>query len=705
MADYNVTVGVDVDESKLKELDARLQAFQKQTIGVDVSLNDAKKEFNEIKKIASSAGVDIPVNLQSINTRQMNNLRSETSKIAKTMVEAYSKGFDAKTLFGTGNLQSSVMERQLAQAEKVKDTYSKYLQRFNIDATKVDWSAGIDSGVQQATKLLQDYGKQVGVVFDSITNDAMRFHEKFDANTEMFTTYTAAGKESFDGLRGSVEKFSSSGSEALDKFSSKLQGTESATLFDALNKAISETGIKLDSAGNDWGNIIKNISYTTNAAGEVTSARLHGVVDNLKINVNMLRDAETGLLKATSSTQTLDVETEADKQAAKLKELQEAYKTMLNLKKELADSRNEDSSHEIQQRITAQQQLINSIRAQITDQEQLKSVTQEYSDTLQKQIDTTAFKQREEEVKNLTNAMKEMEQMQSKIATLTGKEDFNTNQIDEYKNRIQELIQEFPQLANAYDAATNTLKLDNIANPFEKGTVAAKKFEEAVKQVQTASNMVAAKQKDTQFKQQYNKATEALKKFIAARKELATAESSGKASDKYIEALNRQLKEAQQELVKAREELRSFNNEAGNIKFDNTIRSSMSELNTDLSKIRNSTKETTTSVNEMGSGFSTAFSGMAQFAAILGIFDGVQQAISGAKEEIIELNTAMTELQIVTETSASTMQTTMAGYADMAKELGVTLQTVAEGAGEWLNVLVTINPLNCWKILKISILY
>ena len=160
-----------------------------------------------------------------------------------------------------------------------------------------------------------------------------------------------------------------------------------------------------------------------------------------------------------------------------------------------------------------------------------------------------------------------------------------------------------------------------------------------------------------------------------------------------LENMRQDCERLKTEADQAEQSLKELGNAARSVNFDKFKNDALKTMDADIDKIRNNT-------HEMSSGFESAFGSIGQFAAMTGIFDGIQAAISNVREEIVELNTAMTELQIVTETSDASIENTMAGYADMAKDLGVTLQTVAEGAGEWLNVLVTINPFNCWELLR-----
>ena len=66
-----------------------------------------------------------------------------------------------------------------------------------------------------------------------------------------------------------------------------------------------------------------------------------------------------------------------------------------------------------------------------------------------------------------------------------------------------------------------------------------------------------------------------------------------------------------------------------------------------------------------------------------------------------QLDSALTNLRIVTGENNKGAQELMLTYNKLGKELGATTQQIAESANEWLNIVwVTINPSNCWNVLR-----
>lgn len=296
------------------------------------------------------------------------------------------------------------------------------------------------------------------------------------------------------------------------------------------------------------------------------------------------------------------------------------------------------------------------------------------------QTDAVRYNQDKEALNQYVTALKEAKQAQSLIASKEGKSDFNTEQIEQARTTIQNFIPILEQLGVTYDEVTNSFQTSYMdAQSLNSLLQSSKNIDQLIqklKEFQQQTERTQVSQADTRMNNAYTKATEALNKYIAKRKELAQAEKSGM-NNTGLENMRQDCERLKTEADQAEQSLKELGNAARSVKFDNFKDNALRDMNSDIDKIR-------TSTNEMSSGFDSAFRSIGQFAAMAGIFDGIEAAISNVREEIIELNTAMTELQIVTETSDASIEKTMAGYANMAKDLGVTLQTVAEGAGEWL---------------------
>ena len=63
--------------------------------------------------------------------------------------------------------------------------------------------------------------------------------------------------------------------------------------------------------------------------------------------------------------------------------------------------------------------------------------------------------------------------------------------------------------------------------------------------------------------------------------------------------------------------------------------------------------------------------------------DNLQNVIQDVIQQTIQLNDAMTQIRLVTQGTQQETQELMSGYAQIAKDLGTTLDVVAESAVEW----------------------
>lgn len=75
---------------------------------------------------------------------------------------------------------------------------------------------------------------------------------------------------------------------------------------------------------------------------------------------------------------------------------------------------------------------------------------------------------------------------------------------------------------------------------------------------------------------------------------------------------------------------------------------------------------------------------VANYVALYQILNAIQQAVRNAYETILQLDTAFTDIQMVTGYSESQIGDLSQEYNELAKQMGATTQEVAEGATEWL---------------------
>lgn len=103
------------------------------------------------------------------------------------------------------------------------------------------------------------------------------------------------------------------------------------------------------------------------------------------------------------------------------------------------------------------------------------------------------------------------------------------------------------------------------------------------------------------------------------------------------------------------------------------------------------TKETQRTANEMknassgAKSFSEYLKNVGNYVLLYNALNAIQSAVRNAYEVIVELDTAFTDIQMVTGYSESQIGDLSVEYNELAKQMGATTQEVAEGATEWFN--------------------
>ena len=871
MADIDISVALKSDTSALDEIEQRIKALHKGTIDLNfnhvTALNEAKSIANKIKEM-----FNIPLNLDFKSNKDIKRYASEISTLFKHLQTAISTGMNLDNIdISSGNLTS--INRQLSNAFKtqsadlisnlqkqyadmnipmpsintdkleksvtdayknihklqeksksmIQDGVMENLEKSygNTDAFKklkqgmdtIDWT-DFSTGFERAQQLLTDFGKEAGVQFTSLRQDAIEFVGAMDNVSDSINSFsinkndTANPFEHMEDSAKRVEKAFDVVRNGADALKQSLQGEDYNKVLDFITESLKKAGVELDKLDGDVSSFLQNVQTRFDKTGKLVSASVSGTVNDITMAWNMGTNEQGGLAFGTASI-TDHTQTNA------VQKLASNYKELLSLKKQLAQLDSKGYANEaadVKNTISALERENTTLKSLINNKQKVQKLTDDYTASLSRQsarqADIAQAAAESETVEKYTSAMKEALQVQSEINNIRTRGDTTTQQYADLQQRMQSLVTTLKDLGISYDMVTNKFSSSGvdkaIANitetekAYQKLTQEQEKFQQksddaaqsrqterdqatleryvaTLKQVREAQSLIASKEgknefnteqiehaqstiqnfiptleklgitydevtnsfnvdmsnmsfvnelvrtpeiidkvinKLKEFKQQtettqasqadtrmnnvYKQATEALNKYIAKRKELAQAEKSGM-SGSGLENMRQDCERLKTEADQAEQSLKELGNAARSVNFDKFKNDALKTMDADIDKIRNNT-------HEMSSGFESAFGSIGQFAAMTGIFDGIEAAISNVREEVVELNTAMTELQIVTETSDASIEKTMAGYADMAKDLGVTLQTVAEGAGEWLNVLVTINPFNCWELLKIIIL-
>lgn len=683
--------------STLEEKYGKTDAFKKLQQGMDaIDWSDFSSGFERVKQLLTAFGQEAGVQFTELNAD------------AIQFVDTMDNVTNAVNSFAVDKVsENNPFDRMTESAKKTE-------QAFNVVTSGADALKQSLSG--------ENYGKMLDFITDSLKKAGIEL-DSLDGNVDAFlqnvqTRFDKTGQLVSASISGTVNDITMAWNMGTNEQGGLAFGTASITDRTQANAvqtlasnykellSLKKQLAQLESKG--YVNEAADVKNTISAL-ESENESLKQLINNKK-QVQQLTDDYTASLSRQTAHQT-DV-TQAAEDAEAVKKYQSAMKEALQLQSEISKLQvsgetNTEHYADLQNRMERLKDTLGDLGIEynkfdntfshantknlaagvVNLEESYNKLTESVSEFQRQsnsiaanQTDAVRYNQDKEALNQYVTALKEAKQAQSLIASKEGKSDFNTEQIEQARATIQNLIPTLEQLGVTYDEVTNSFQTSYMdAQSLNSLLQSSKNIDQLIqklKEFQQQTERTQTAQADTRMNNAYNKAVEALNKVIAKRKELAQAQKSGM-NDVGLENMRQDLQRLETEADQAKQALKDLNNEARNASFDNFKADALRDMNSEIDKINNSTVE-------LGKGFESAFSTISQFAAMTGIFDGIQSAISGAKDEIIELNTAMTELQIVTETSDSAIQQTMAGYADMAKELGVTLQTVAEGAGEWL---------------------
>lgn len=275
------------------------------------------------------------------------------------------------------------------------------------------------------------------------------------------------------------------------------------------------------------------------------------------------------------------------------------------------------------------------------------------------------------EAENLINTYKKLKIEKD---TLSSKPD---SQYSEYlklvKDRLQETTDKLKQYGITADESNGLLSqsLEEVNKDYLN-------LNETIKTANKSMEDSAAKQKDVAYEDSVKSYIKDLNRLYEAQKRLQKLEFAGAKSEDLIEA--------RQEVEKLTRKTSSYSEEVKN----NSRALQVAEDNT--RKLSQQQRELENNVNRVGTSFGNFTKRLKEsakntitYGILYKSFSTLEQGISSSIQKIRELDTAMTQVQMVTGQTDSQVRSLMNTYADMGKQLGATALQVAEGSVEWLN--------------------
>ena len=417
-------------------------------------------------------------------------------------------------------------------------------------------------------------------------------------------------------------------------------------------------------------------------------------------NQELLAQAEKEYQQSLRSVERDDsAKREADEVANTQKQLQklkEAYREIETFTKQYYEAQNQGNktlANTINEQIQDRKKLAQSYESELQNVEELTAAQKKYKETMDRINAAEQDRQIKEKdnatVKNIDETLRKLSTYQQKIDQLQKSGDFNAAGIEHYQQQIEKLTNSLQELGVTYDATTNRFSV-SIGNLVGKDIVqtqqAAQKLVKTLNEFQTKDAGVGASQLTYIDNQKIKEAENLLEQLQKKKLELAKTDMTNSSDTAAISKLNQEITELDNKLASAERAILSNGQAVSeSAQYMNKLENAAQQAGEAMDKMQSSATRAGDSTKQLSSGFDSMISNCTRMAASFMIFDKLEDALYRSVDAVQELDKQMTELQMVTEQSDASVTKMMGSYADMAKDLGTTLQDVSSGSVEWLN--------------------
>lgn len=338
----------------------------------------------------------------------------------------------------------------------------------------------------------------------------------------------------------------------------------------------------------------------------------------------------------------------------------------------------EASLNSIEEEIKKTESSLSSFGVNVTDDRTIQRLSDKLDNAKTEQgaiEQKKAFDDLEVALSNLTVAETKLEKAQayhSSSETITA--------LQEQVNLWKQQVTEITNAANA----TDELK-KKAASGLQESSTTAK-----------AAGSVASEKQGIKDLEEYSRV---LKQITKRKIELADAEKSVESStQKSNQAVESYVNELKQEILMLTTKLDLL--EKGMTGTDAlteaTENRALAEqrVKTAIAESNTKGKEQLTLVDKLKSSFKDYFNNFMSYGLVNNAINAMTTAIRQSIDTVIELNAAMTDVQMVTGETASQTAELAREYSEMAQSLGATTTQIANGASEWLRQGKSIEETN-----------
>lgn len=328
----------------------------------------------------------------------------------------------------------------------------------------------------------------------------------------------------------------------------------------------------------------------------------------------------------------------------------------------------EASLNSIEEEIKKTESSLSSFGVNVTDDRTIQRLSDKLDNAKTEQgaiEQKKAFDDLEVALSNLTVAETKLEKAQayhSSSETITA--------LQEQVNLWKQQVTEITNAANA----TDELK-KKAASGLQESSTTAK-----------AAGSVASEKQGIKDLEEYSRV---LKQITKRKIELADAEKSVESStQKSNQAVESYVNELKQEILMLTTKLdlleKGMTGTDALTEATNNRALAEQRVKTAIAESNTKGQEQLTLVDKLKSSFKGYFNNFMSYGLVNNAMNAMTTAIRQSINAVIELNTAMTDVQMVTGESAEQTAELAHQYSQMAKELGATTTEIANGATEWL---------------------
>lgn len=694
--------------------------------GKDKGLSPLINQVNELKEAMSGLKLNLNLDLGNIGSKST----EQVSKAQRRQLEAYRSLFDK--MKGTGKYTKEMMK--FIEPEGLSDAELSGIYKQMIENAKKHYSSQrkssgktIKSNVYKDI-LGDDYEKELKLSRDAIRR-AEKSADKSNVISEIFggtgTDLTGVISQ-LETIANKLDTIASSAKTMGDAFSSGLNVSASFEEITKLTERVKEleaelqkvksvggAGIETDLSSevilpsdSDFNGILKNLNRTKSELKEIVeiTKQVNYDKDGHRRESYTLKDkyGSTEIYGKSSKTDDGNIikknikdsslkEAQVAQKAAEAREKAKAKAKAAALSKSRQNAKNEmqtSVNNAVKKQLESWKE-IQKIRLQMsktTDTGELSRLEAMKKVEQERYLDATKILNVNRELydyeaqsyklqkasKDTTNAIANNQaKEQAKAAEAQAKA------IRDQKSAVDSMVSSSQRLVNGFSHKNNVHPSDKYVETVKKATNALTEMGNIQKKIENDQNGVATQEQIEDLKkyeEEIKKCKEEISKMSAAEKG-STDEKATKEIKKIYEALeknSRMSSEAKAQLHGYITELK--NNPSANVE----------EIATAWKKVVIAEKEAGRGGKSLLSAVGEkAFYGLAgQIAGMVSLWDVINLG-KQAVNQVVELDTALVDLQKTTTMSSSQLNQFYYDANDVAKQMGVTTQEIIEQASAW----------------------